>query len=134
MSLRIIHLLIASIGVVDNVELFVIKKLLKMPSVCQTRVLPRISFDAKTDTCETVHCFYYTAGQLPRSLPLLVQIWNTDSGHNLAQGRDQSFFHGLGSSPLELAILLKPFQFSIAVTIMAIFATFENHFIFAIFG
>ena len=47
---------------------------------------------------------------------------------------DQSFLHGLGSSPPEPAILLKPFQFSIAVTIMAIFTTFENHFIFAIFG
>ena len=54
------------------------------------------------------------------------QIWNTDSGHNLAHGRDQLLFHGHGSSPLEPAILLKPFQFSIAVTIMTIFATFEK--------
>ena len=44
----------------------------EQPLVGEERyVMTRITAVKETNTCETVHCFYLTAGQLPRSLPLL---------------------------------------------------------------
>ena len=43
----------------------------EQPLVGEERyVMTRITAVKETNTCETVHCFYHTAGQLPRSLPL----------------------------------------------------------------